>query len=115
MFGGGAKIFLTRFPTDMRKGFEGLYEIVRHKLEMDPRSGHLFLFTNQRRNRLKVLHWDGSGLWLCSKRLEKGNFHWPKLEDKNSCTQMSAAHFAMLVSGIDLQKSEQRRWYRLDL
>ncbi len=61
----------------MRKGFEGLYGLVRDRLSCEPLSGHLFLFCNAQRNRLKVLVWDGSGLWVCAKRLEKGRFTWP--------------------------------------
>src|ERR1035437_3095021 len=59
----------------MRKGFEGLYGLVRDRLSCEPLSGHLFLFCNAQRNRLKVLVWDGSGLWVCAKRLEKGRFY----------------------------------------
>jgi hypothetical protein len=58
----------------MRKGFEGLYGLVRDRLSCEPLSGHLFLFCNAQRNRLKVLVWDGTGLWVCAKRLEKGRF-----------------------------------------
>ncbi len=65
----------------MRKGFEGLYGLVRDRLSCDPLSGHLFLFCNAQRNRLKVLVWDGSGLWVCAKRLEKGRFTWPQSGD----------------------------------
>jgi hypothetical protein len=64
----------THLVTDMRKGFEGLYGLVRDRLSCEPLSGHLFLFCNAQRNRLKVLVWDGSGLWVCAKRLEKGRF-----------------------------------------
>ena len=62
----------------MRKGFEGLYGLVRDRLSCEPLSGHLFLFCNGQHNRLKVLVWDGSGLWVCAKRLEKGRFTWPQ-------------------------------------
>src|SRR5271167_3134584 len=65
----------------MRKGFEGLYGLVRDRLSCEPLSGHLFLFCNGQRNRLKVLVWDGSGLWVCAKRLEKGRFTWPQAGD----------------------------------
>ena len=74
MFGLGAatRIYLAPGATDMRKGFNGLYGLVRDQLLCDPLSGHLFLFSNAQRNRLKVLFWDASGLWVCAKKLEKG-------------------------------------------
>ena len=70
MFGLGpaTRIYVALGATDMRKGYDGLYGIVRDKLGLEVRSGHLFLFTNARRNRLKILFWDGSGLWCCGKR-----------------------------------------------
>ena len=68
------KIFIAVDAVDMRKGFEGLYGLVRDHLEQDPLSGHLFLFANRTKTRLKALVWDGSGLWVCAKRLEKGVF-----------------------------------------
>ena len=73
MFGLGpaTRIYLAAGVTDMRKGVEGLYGLVRDRLSCEPLSGHLFLFCNVQRNRLKVLVWDGSGLWVCAKRLEK--------------------------------------------
>jgi transposase len=69
MFGLGpaTKVYLAVGATDMRKGFDGLYGLVRDRLLCEPISGHLFLFSNGRRNRLKVLYWDGSGLWVCAK------------------------------------------------
>ena len=74
MFGLGpaTKIYIAVEAVDMRKGFDGLYGLVRDRLGEDPLSGHLFLFANRARSRLKVLVWDGSGLWVCAKRLEKG-------------------------------------------
>lgn len=74
MFGLGpaTKIYLGVEAVDMRKGFDGLYGLVRGQLGEDPLSGHLFLFTNRRHTRVKALAWDGSGLWVCAKRLEKG-------------------------------------------
>ncbi len=82
MFGWGpaTRIYLAAGATDMRKGFEGLYGLARDRLSCDPLSGHIFLFTNARHNRLKLLFWDGSGLWVCAKRLEKGRFRWPEAE-----------------------------------
>jgi len=95
----------------MRKGFEGLYGLVRDQLGADPLSGHLFLFSNRTRTRLKALVWDGSGLWVCAKRLEKGCFRWPKAEGRHSVT-MRPEELAMLVNGLDLKQTRQRNWYR---
>ena len=68
MFGVGpaTRIDLAAGATDMRKGFEGLYGLVRDQLQLEPLSGHIFLFSNGQRNRLKLLFWDGSGLWVCA-------------------------------------------------
>jgi len=70
--GPATRIYLAAGVTDMRKRFEGLYGLVRDNLSCDPLSGHLFLFCDGQRNRLKVLVWDGRGFWVCAKRLEKG-------------------------------------------
>jgi len=82
--GPATRIYLAAGVTDMRKGFEGLYGLVRDRLSCDPLSGHLFLFCNGQRNRLKVLVWDGTGLWVCAKRLEKGRFTWPAIRRARS-------------------------------
>ena len=109
--GVATKIFLAVEAIDMRKGFEGLYGLVRDHLEQDPLSGHWFLFTNRTRTRLKALVWDGSGLWVCAKRLEKGRFRWPETEGVRSVT-MRAEELAMLVNGLDGKQTKQRNWYR---
>jgi len=113
MFGLGpaTRIYLGVEAVDMRKGFEGLYGLVRDQLGHDPLSGHLFLFTNKTRTRLKALVWDGSGLWVCAKRLEKGRFGWPEAEGRYSVS-MRPEELAMLVSGLDLKQTRQRNWYR---
>ena len=80
------KIYIAVEAIDMRKGFEGLHGLVRDHLNLDPTSGHLFLFTNRGKTRLKALVWDGSGLWVCAKRLEKGRFHWPQADKTPSVT-----------------------------
>jgi transposase len=109
--GVATKIFIAVEAIDMRKGFEGLYGLVRDHLEQDPLSGHLFLFTNRTRTRLKALVWDGSGLWVCAKRLEKGRFQWPQVAPARSVT-MRPEELAMLVNGLDVQHTKQRNWYR---
>jgi len=105
------KIYVAVEAVDMRKGFEGLYGLVRDQLGHDPLSGHLFLFTNKTKTRLKALVWDGSGLWVCAKRLEKGRFRWPEAKDRHSVT-MRAEELAMLVNGLDVKQTRQRNWYR---
>jgi transposase len=105
------KIYIAVEAVDMRKGFEGLYGLVRDQLGADPLSGHLFLFSNRTRTRLKALVWDGSGLWVCAKRLEKGRFRWPKAEGRHSVT-MRSEELAMLVNGLDVKQTRQRNWYR---
>src|SRR6202795_3828253 len=96
----------------MRQGFEGLHGLVRDQLGQDPMSGHLFLFTNRTRTRLKALVWDGSGLWVCAKRLEKGRFCWPEAGAVRSVT-MRPEELAMLVNGMDLAQARPRKnWLR---
>jgi transposase len=99
----------------MRKGFDGLFGIARDRLGIDPLSGHLFVFCNWRRNRLKVLYWDGSGLWICSKRLEKGRFSWPTEGDEQGRVRMSSEELTLLVSGIELSRSGRKDWYRKEI
>jgi transposase len=114
MFGLGpaTKIYVAAAAVDMRKGFEGLFGLVRDQLGHDPLSGHLFLFTNRSHTRLKALVWDGSGLWVCAKRLERGRFHWPEGRDIASVS-MRPEEFAMLVNGMDLAEARPRRnWLR---
>ena len=114
MFGVGpaTRIYLAVGATDMRKGFNGLFGLVRDQLRCDPLSGHLFLFANAQRNRLKVLFWDGTGLWVCGKRIEQGRLNWPQAGDAQGKVVLSAEEFAMLLGGIDLQQTQPRRWYR---
>jgi transposase len=100
--------------TDMRKGFDGLYGIVRDRLGLEVRSGHLFLCANSRRNRLKILYWDGinSGLWICSKRLERGRFSWPVAGDQSDQVTLSHEELSLLLGGIDLTRTRRKDWYR---
>lgn len=114
MFGLGlaTKIYVAVEAVDMRKGFDGLYGLVRDQLGHDPLSGYLFLFSNRTRTRLKALVWDGSGLWVCAKRLEKGRFRWPSTSEKQRSVTMRAEELAMLVNGLDLKQTQPRKWYR---
>jgi len=107
------KIYIGVEAIDMRKGFDGLFGLVKDHLGQDPLSGHLFLFTNRNRTRLKALVWDGSGLWVCAKRLERGRFQWPgaKLLKDSSASSIAIRpeELAMLLNGLDLSQAKRRR------
>lgn len=106
------KIYIGVEAVDMRKGFDGLFGLVRDHLGQDPLSGHLFLFTNRGHTRLKALVWDGSGLWVCAKRLERGRFHWPEASTASSII-LKPEELAMLLNGLDLAQAKPRRnWLR---
>jgi transposase len=114
VFGLGAatRVYLAPGVTDMRKGFDGLYGLVRDQLMCDPRSGHVFLFSNSRRNRLKLMFWDGTGLWVCSKRISKGSIGWPQAVGAENKIVLSHEELALLLGGIDLTQTRLRKWYR---
>jgi transposase len=105
------RIFIVTGPTDMRKSFNGLYAIVKHRLEADPTSGHVYVFCNRPRNRIKLLLWDGSGLWVCAKRLEQGRFGWGWPTDEAS-VQIAHENLSLLLGGIDLGDTRARPWFR---
>ena len=111
-FPGSLRVFLALEPCDMRKGFEGLHALVSERLQENVRSGALFVFTNKRHTRLKVLYFDGTGLWLMTKRLEEGTFAWPKT-DANGAAKFALRPeaFAMLTDGIDLRGAKLRPWF----
>jgi transposase len=99
----------------MRKGFEGLYGLVRGRLQCEPLSGHIFLFCNARRNRLKLIYWDGSGLWVCAKRLQRGCFRWPQVSPGEVKVSLTPEEFTMLIGGMDVQAAKPRPWYRKEI
>ena len=111
-FSGSLKIYVAVEPCDMRKGFNGLQGAVVEKLKANVRDGALFVFTNKRRTRLKVLYFDGSGLWVMTKRLEKGTFSWPRQVDAQTTRIVLAPEaFAMLTDGIDMNQATMRPGY----
>jgi transposase len=99
----GSKIYLSLQPVDMRKGFDGLAAQVQHILARDPFSGHLFLFHGRCGDRLKALWWDGGGLCLFAKRLERGRFVWPRVEE--GAITLTPAQLAMLIEGLDWRRA----------
>jgi transposase len=108
--GAATHIYVATGFIDMRKGFCGLEGLIRERLNSDPTNGHIFLFTNSRRDRLKAVYFDGTGLWVCSKRMERGRLCWPVAE--GSKVQLSREQFALLIGGIDLSQTRERKWYR---
>jgi transposase len=114
IFGGG-RIFLVAGATDMRKSFNGLGGIVRERLQADPMSRHLYLFCNRARNRMKVLVSDESGMWVLSKRLDRGTFAWPAANADVVRIEYRQGQLALLLSGFDADGLYARRWRRRSL
>lgn len=81
-FDSGTKVYLACGTTDLRKGFEGLKLIINLNFQLDPYSKSMFVFCNRNRTAIKILQWDGSGLWLYTKRLDRGTFRWPSNPDE---------------------------------
>jgi transposase len=103
------RILVALDPVDMRQSFNGLMARVQAVLREDPTSGHFFVFTNKNRNRLKILCYDGSGLWVCAKRLDRGTFGWPKGGEASRLFR--AEELSLLLHGID--GTPRRNWHRL--
>ena len=103
------KIFAYTGVADMRKGFNGLSGIVREEFQSDPTDGSLFIFINRRRDRMKLLHFDGGGFWLYYRLLESGTFEDLQSEHGSCQLQMDATELSMLFSGVSLVTSRRRR------
>src|ERR1035437_6003264 len=108
--GAATRIFVATGATDMRLSFNGLDALVVGQIKQDPQSGHLFLFANKRRDRMKILFFDNFSLWVCARRMEQGRLHWPTSEDGR--VQLTREEFALLIGGIDLSATTKRKWYR---
>ncbi len=96
------QIWIAAGVTDLRRGFTGLSGMVQTKLEQDPFSGHVFVFRGRRGHLIKVLWWDGDGLCLFAKRLERGRFVWPQAT--SGTVSLSRAQLSMLLEGIDWRR-----------
>ena len=107
------KVLLVLEATDMRKSFNGLAGVIKHIHQAEPNPQYLYVFTNKRRNRVKFLYFDRSGVWVATKRLEQGTFSWPdpSKEDEVAIPLASEA-LQLLLDGIDLRGAEMREWYR---
>ena len=103
----GTKVWLAAGKTDMRKGFDGLAAVAQNVLREDPVSGHIFAFRGRMGDRVKVLYWDGQGMCLFYKRIEKGSFVWPSA--KNGKVQITSSQLATLLEGIDWRLTRANR------
>ena len=104
------RIYLATGATDLRRSIDGLSALVRERFDLDPLSGHLFLFRNRRGDRVKILLWDQSGFWVLYKRLGQGTFAWPSDAD-DAPVEMRHRDLLLLLSGVDLASTCRRRWY----
>jgi transposase len=122
MFGLGAatRIYVATGATDMRLSLDGLYSLVIGQIRQSPQSGHLFLFANKRKDRVKIYFYDGSSAWVCARRMEQGRMRWPSSADGH--VQLTQAEFAMLwgvlilpkpnrASGFDSLWTEQQKYH----
>jgi transposase len=105
------RVFLCTRPTDMRKSFDGLSGLVQECFGEDLLTGHLFLFLNRRRDRLKILYFDRDGLAIWYKRLESGSFEMPRVTQGDG-VELQPAQLAMILSGIDLSSARQRKRFQ---
>jgi transposase len=105
----GARVHVALGSTDMRKGMCGLSMLVQKVLAKDPFSGHMFVFRGKRANYIKILYWDGNGLCLFGKRLERGRFAWPTTTVSGGTVALTPAQLSMLIEGVDWRAPE-RTW-----
>lgn len=110
-FPAAIRIYVAVQPVDMRKSFNGLWGAVSERLREDPKSGAVFCFINKERTRLKLLYWDGTGVWVLAKRLEQGRFSWAASTDDRAKIALAPEALAMLVNGVDLKQGSLKPWY----
>jgi transposase len=109
---GQGRIFLAAGATDMRKSFNGLSGLVRSRLAGDPLSGDLFVFCNRGKNRLKILFFDSTGLWVLAKRLERGTFDWPEDLGGRERIELRYEKLLLILNGLQAGEIEERRHWR---
>lgn len=114
IFTHSVKVCLATRPCDLRKSFDTLCVVVRDELREDPLSRKVFVFLNRHADRLKMLYWDGTGIWLLTKRLERGRFCRPRATASGEVKlSLKPEALEMLLSGIDLKDGMRRAWYEL--
>ena len=107
------RVYLATAPCDMRRSFDGLHALVSAVLQMDAFAGHLFVFANKRRDRVKILYWDRDGFAVWAKRLEEGTYAMPLAESvEERRREITAQELGALLSGIDLNQAQRRKRYQ---
>ena len=105
------RVYLCASACDMRRSFDGLHALVTQAMELDAFGGHLFVFSNRRRDRIKILYWDRDGFAVWAKRLEEGTYAMPFGDSAEKRREITAAELAALLSGIDLSQAKRRKRY----
>jgi transposase len=113
-FSNQVRVFLARTPCDMRKSFHGLVSLAESVLKKDPLSGHLFVFINRRRDRIKLLYWGGTGFCIWYQQLQQGSYQLPEITDADSESgiEITASQLSLILDGIDLSSVRQRARYQ---
>jgi transposase len=113
-FSSQVRIFLARDPVDMRKSFHGLVSLAESVLKKDPLSGHLFVFINRRRDRIKLLYWGGTGFCIWYQQLQRGSYQLPAATtaDCQDGIELTASQLSLILDGIDLSSVRQRPRYQ---
>src|SRR5580692_10569680 len=106
------RVYLATSPCDMRRSFDGLHALVNAVMELDAFAGHLFVFANKRRDRLKILYWDRDGFAVWAKRLEEGTYAMAFGEEQERRREITAQELGALLSGIDLSQAKRRKRYQ---
>ena len=106
------RVYLCTAPCDMRRSFDGLQGMVTSVMQLDALAGHLFVFSNRQRDRVKILYWDRDGFAIWSKRLEEGTYAMPFGKAGGQHCEVSAQELSALLSGIDLSQAKRRKRYR---
>jgi transposase len=106
------RVYLCLIPCDMRRSFDGLHTLVKDHLQLDAFAGHLYVFANRRKNRLKILYWDRDGFAIWAKRLEDGCYVIPSGESGSRRIEVTIQELGALLSGIDLSTATRHKRYR---
>ena len=107
------RVYLCTAPCDMRRSFDGLHALVTGAMQLDAFAGHLFVFSNKRRDRVKILYWDRDGFAVWAKRLEEGTYAMPFEDGENAPRrEITAQELGALLSGIDLSIAKRRKRYQ---